>query len=366
MLLNIRFTYLSERTFLSMGIETFGITGLPTKKNKKEEAGAVRGRIKFPDVFFGKESLTIEGNHLKALDIKGKANFGSPNPSISNWWYFTPKEIGKRNVHNTRILAEFIGDKLRGRKFYFHQNPKQCIDWYWDNWSKNNNGHSGHLDLDKYDVECIKDDIVSNKFNITFHKIPETLLKLFLKILCPNNTVHHKLGALKPFGFGSIQFNIEKILIEKSGSDKLGSININGGDGIFKEDAELKNWVINNSAGKELLFPDLVNPTSWEWLRFILYCPCELNTKDRLFIYPVFRKDRELSPVEKGFAQTIKYEKEYEDTMKKEGGKKLAEQIYKEKLKLPIDFDIYQNNEDSNFKEIRIQAGLPEDFKHNI
>ena len=67
---------------------------------------------------------------------------GGAKPSASNWWYFEPSEVWKRNLYDKdgyplldrsgrpQQVAEFIGDHLRGRKFYYHQDPVACVKMY--------------------------------------------------------------------------------------------------------------------------------------------------------------------------------------------------------------------------------------------
>ncbi len=353
----------------------FGITALPVDKKDKETAGALRGRVKFSDIFFKESSLSSNGNHPKSLDIASDASFGAPNPSISNWWYFTPNEIRNRNGR-----AEFVGDKLRGRKFHFHQQPSQCISHYQNNWTHIKD-RDGRNILVRYDVECIKADEISETFYITFNKVPKTLLEVFITALCPSRTVRYKLGALKPFGFGSVEFCVNRILIEKSGISKLDLVDLYGGD-IFEENNELRTWANrgqdrNEPNGEEkareeeLADKGLVDPKSWDWLRFILHYSQNLNYNDRIFVYPPYNQDRRANAEKKGFAQTLQLTNNQLYTGSRNINIpcstdliQIAEDLHKNNKKLPIDFHVYQTRAE-NYKKICNDAGLP-NFTHII
>ncbi|NLW36111.1 MAG: hypothetical protein GXY80_11630 [Syntrophorhabdus aromaticivorans] len=361
---------LTAETPIDVASVLFGITALPSESKQKEGAGALRGRVVFSDAYFPRDALTTRGHHPKALDLNGKAAFGAPNPSISNWWYFTPRTVGKRIV-NGEENAEFIGYRLRGRKFYFHQDPAPCIEYYKKKWT--------HMPakLEYYDVESVSAGKDSQPFSIMFRKLPMSLLRLLLFILSPADSVRHKLGALKPFGFGSVEFAVEKVEIEKRGFDRLASRSLSGND-LFSESDDLKVWAlpIAGNAGDPkkgntrdtrvecLAEQGLIDRASWQWLRFVLHYPDELKNQERLFIYPVYRQKRAheppLSPEEKGFAQTILME----DLPKKAPAKswQLAQELYDKKL--TIHFDVYQKNA-SNFDLVRKAAGLP-DFDHGV
>ncbi|MBI5206205.1 MAG: hypothetical protein HY934_00260 [Candidatus Firestonebacteria bacterium] len=334
----------------------FGLTALPSE-DKKKFVGALKAKIEFSDVFFNNDEIKI----YTALDLPDeKVPFGVPKPQKNNWWYFMPEKITKNNMGN----AEFIGSKYRGRKFYFHQDPKQCIKYYYEEWK--------HQKLIKYNAECIDSDKASIPFYINFNKVPESLLKLLLTALCPGRTVRHKLGSLKPFGFGSVEFNIEKILFQKNGWDRFESIKVTEAT-VLEEDQELKKLIEKFKERKEpnreisviedeLIKEGLINENTWKALRFILHCPENLKEDNRKFIYPIFRKKENgeiLTAKQKGFAQTVRYENEYSSKISMKDLREIVVELFEDVTngKQTIDFDFYQTKAD-NFTYIKRNAGL--------
>ena len=143
---------------------------------------------------------------FKLPDIRGKAIMGGPSPSALTWWYQVPAGIRKRwkSARGREFLAvDFLGKHWRGRKFYFHQNHQACLDWYKNsqNWPQANK-------LVPYPCECLPPGEETDIFRIRFEEVPEQLVALLFWCLQPGRKMRHKLGNGRPFGFGSMEFNI--------------------------------------------------------------------------------------------------------------------------------------------------------------
>lgn len=137
---------------------------------------------------------------------------GGAHPSISNWWYFLPLEAWERHPINPRggrfHVAEFVGGRFWGRKFYYHQNPVACIDYYKsDAWRKD-----PKRPLYTYKCQCL-DFNKSVKFRIQINRLPKNILDLLCVCLQSGDNVRQKLGYGKQYGFGSVQLNIDSIKV---------------------------------------------------------------------------------------------------------------------------------------------------------
>ncbi len=134
---------------------------------------------------------------------------GGAKPSASNWWYMQPLKVWPRNTNiNGRIrpMAEFVGGKYWGRKFYFHQNPEQCVTYYEPQKGFWNYRHE--KPFCKVRLECLKPNAVTDPCRIYFNRVPRQLLILLVLSLLPGKNIRHKLGYGKAYGFGSLEFVI--------------------------------------------------------------------------------------------------------------------------------------------------------------
>ncbi len=182
----------------------------PTDAEEQAHEMARKGRLIFEDV----DATTYPTGSLQAWDID-KAIIGSPNPSASTAWYFTsntpPRDrrgtFDYYGVTTPYHVWEILADKVRGRKFYYHQDPRECFKLY-QKFSKKQ--------MFPYDVETLPP---HNTQTLTgrlyFKDLPEEMLRLVVNALelPPANGVvmAHKIGALRPFGFGSLRFAVDRL-----------------------------------------------------------------------------------------------------------------------------------------------------------
>ncbi len=166
------------------------------------------GRLAFEDVHLSSADVSDE---YSLVDLKKNALMGGPKPSASNWWYFHPDEIAKRVVTlpNGRVaeVVEPIGRKLRGRKFYFHQDAKRCVEWYMN---RSNGWNTDRTPLYTYPAESLCPG-KGGTFRLDFVHVPLGLLQLVLRSLDFGTNMKHKLGMGKAFGFGSCEFQLARV-----------------------------------------------------------------------------------------------------------------------------------------------------------
>jgi len=241
----------------------FGYVDQENEENKNAKAG----RLIFEDLIIPDAVKIINPS---VWDLKSDAVFGSPNPRANTAWYFTPGESRIRKTDRGFRVWEVLADKVRGRKFYFHQDPKACFDEYlkWKN-------------LVKYDAQSVKQNSVIPNGRIYFRDLPETMLTLLAySLMLPEMNMAHKLGALKPFGFGSVRIEVDELLYR----DMANPLN-----------------PIESQGLKGKLVGSLIDQVSYRFLKKIMHFPEDGEEKDYLFIYPPFNPGGKTSE-EKGFA----------------------------------------------------------------
>lgn len=180
------------------------------------------GRIKIEDAHIAAGNLSDENKTYRMPDVEDSAFMGGPNPSASSWWYQYPHHIRLRHTQKFDV-CDFVGSGYRGRKFYYHQNPAACVNWYLNknNWEPRK-GHPIYY----FPVECLVAGRTSEVFRIDFEEIPEETLKLLLLILSPGNRLRHKLGYGKAYGFGSIEFIITGGTLHGKGFEPSTRLNV--------------------------------------------------------------------------------------------------------------------------------------------
>ncbi len=258
--------------------------GLTASGDGAEDADrmALAGRVRIDDAWFSGQDVV----ECSSLDLNSKASMGGPKPNKSSWWYFKPGLVRERSVERGRWrVAEFIGgDAYRGRKFYFHQDPAKCVRWYRHNWR----------DLVQVSTECVDKRKQSDAFIIHFDGLPRSLVRLLVVALTPSQGVRHKLGGLRPFGFGSVGFDIEGVDLLATGVDGLDL----SGDGAWKPATPKQRSALmisgTDDQKRELALAHagvwLVAPKAWTWLRLIGTWSSEfVETEDCLFVYPPFK-----------------------------------------------------------------------------
>lgn len=264
----------------------FGITLAGGSDGDESGARGRRGRVSFSDVYFNGQDL----EEATSLDLDSDAAFGEPKPRRNNFWYFTPGHFlvqEKWTPRGTvlRVLSPH-GERLRGRKFYFHQDPVRCVRWYKENWR--------WMKLMEVKTEVVRAGSLSQPFTLRFEGLPARLLQLLLFVLCPPGRTRHKLGALKPFGFGSVELVVNRLELDPVGLGLLDAAPASRDGNEHLEAAR---------EAPPFIEAELLNEQAWAWLRHILHCP-EVMGERWLFVYPPYHQaGRDVS--EKGFAKVL-------------------------------------------------------------
>ncbi|MDD5736403.1 RAMP superfamily CRISPR-associated protein [Methanothrix soehngenii] len=285
-----------------------------------------KSKIWVEDAYLPLEAITFDKDFW-APDIEGEAFMGGAKPSVSNWWYFEPAEIWKRNLRGTAPVAEFIGEYLRGRKFYYHQDPMKCVQNYdqkkgrWD-YHKNR--------FHRVRLECISPDNRTLPFRIYLDGVPQPLLLLLMSILLPGEHIRHKLGYAKAYGYGSIEFNLK--------SAKMRTVGLGIPNAIELREEPLGNLDMESLTKNGLA--DFIDKNALIWLARILGWPHE----DLLFMYPQYRNHEFKQPINcKQFEQMANIKKPASYPMKiisTQQASNIAKALWG--LKRPIDFRLYQ------------------------
>lgn len=253
---------------------------------RSEENRPSAGRLFFEDV------IVLNGIHLvtmPAWDLKQDAIMGGPNPRANTAWYFTPNSVPRlRNVPNPKNpkkpnrVWEVLADKVRGRKFYFHQDPSNCHKKYeeWKDWVLTKN--KKETAMVEYHVEAIPAGATIQKGRIYFVDLPVSLLSLVAWAIALDNDMAHKLGGLKPFGFGSVKLQITGITF-RAANDLFAVQQQNPGLGAARRE-------------------DLLFGPAYQSLKRILHWPSPTEMSHYLFTYPPFNRHG-ATKEEKGFAQ---------------------------------------------------------------
>lgn len=188
----------------------------PEKEKQNDEGGrGWRGRIVIEDARVPAENLSGKTGPYLMPDVEDSAFMGGPHPRASSWWYQKPYAIQLRTVtvldkkaqkKRDVQVCDFIGVGFRGRKFYYHQDPQRCVDWY-----VNSGEWKGRQDHPVYTfpVECLEAGKTTESFRFYFENVPEVLFKLLLLALQPGNRLRHKLGYGKAYGYGSLNFIVK-------------------------------------------------------------------------------------------------------------------------------------------------------------
>lgn len=181
---------------------------------KEEGKKGWRSRVSIEDAPVSANNLSNNNSLCRVPDVEDSAFMGGPNPSASSWWYQKPYGI-RRKQSGRFPVCDFIGVGYRGRKFYYHQDPRRCIDWYLDpkNWKSRTDHPVYH-----FPIECLDAGKTTESFLLYFEDIPSVLLKLLLLAIQPGNRLRHKLGYGKAYGYGSINFHIKSGVLRGRGT----------------------------------------------------------------------------------------------------------------------------------------------------
>lgn len=175
-----------------------------TTSNNSSDSPSGKSKLFFEDAYINQNAVDELNEECWAPDISKDAFMGGAKPNASSWWYMQPKEVWKRDI-NGRFIAEFVGEKFWGRKFYYHQSPNKCMSYYHPEnykWPYIKNSFC------KVRLETLRPLSSTETFRIYFDCIPKDLLVFFILCLLPGQNIRHKIGYGKPYGFGSIEFEI--------------------------------------------------------------------------------------------------------------------------------------------------------------
>jgi hypothetical protein len=195
----------------------FGIVTEPAGTSGEAKSLVVKSKVWVEDAVIDPKNI-VQDTYW-APDISSASAFmGGASPSASNWWYFKPSEVWRRAVKGNEF-AEFVGRKLRGRKFYFHQDPSLCTAYYDPaqaaEWDYGGNG------FHKIFLEAMEAQTTSQPFRIYLDKIPVSLVSFLTLVLEPGQHIRHKLGYGKAYGYGSIAFEIQSLQLRPYHPGKL-------------------------------------------------------------------------------------------------------------------------------------------------
>lgn len=298
-------------------------------KQEGQDDQARRSKVWIEDAYFSPKDVAPPDD-LWMPDIEGSAFMGGAKPSASNWWYFLPAEIWERNSPAGTVV-EFVGERFRGRKFYYHQDPIKCVSLY--NYPDGRWSYSDRKPFRRVNLESMLEDSVTEPFRIYLDNVPLTLLKLLLMVLFlhPNATMRHKIGYAKAYGYGSIEFKLESAMIRR---EKAGIP-----DTLKRCDIMPESWSEEDVAKSGLT--GLIDRKALTWLARILGWPHE----EILFMYPRFKKGE--------FQQAVKVEQFTQKVKNHKLPKKvnfdeacdIASALWD--LKRPIDFRLYQEKADN-------------------
>ena len=183
----------------------------------EEKSLSRRHKIRIEDAVFPENFLC----DCKMIDIYDKEKvhdqnevspfMGGAHPSASNWWYMVPKEIRQRLAGGIHHVIEMIGEGFWGRKFYFHQDPNVCSDFYLNPKKDSQKWQSDHRrPIYEFTASCLDKEKPVN-FRIDVERLPKPILDLLCICLMPGANIRHKLGYGKQYGYGSVEFTINRM-----------------------------------------------------------------------------------------------------------------------------------------------------------
>lgn len=302
------------------------------------EALARKAKVWIEDAFIDQQHLVKQKYWVP--DIKHAtqdAFMGGAKASASNWWYLQPAEIWRRNVRTRAgysILAEFVGEKFWGRKFYFHQDPQRCMQFYHPNSS--NWRYSPDRPFYPIQLECLEKEASTETFRIYLDKVPQPLAILLAVCLFPGLNIRHKLGYGKSYGYGSVELSLQ--------SSHLRYDETRPPDLLQDFSAKLRDWMSLAWDQSKLAASGL--PTAmldWQALSHLARILGWQEADKLLFTYPPFAK--------RNFMQPVTFEEMQDNApagvrvdghvkVNAQQGRAFAENLFE--IKQPIHFRVYQ------------------------
>jgi len=261
-----------------MDLATY-LFGIVTEPEGEEQPLTRRSKIWVEDAEIPEEALVTKT--YWAPDIDADAFMGGPKPSRSNWWYFQPHEIWRRRTRGHE-LAEFVGQKLRGRKFYYHQDPAGPMRYYDVNGSW---PYSIKRPFHRVWLEAMEAGQTTKSFRIYLEGVPLYLAALLVLVLEPGPTIRHKLGYGKAYGYGSVAFNVANVHMRYDAPGNLPAT---------LQDFKLKLSGWDQSLLDKYHLSWFIDWTALNRLARILGWP---GSETLLFTYPPFTKGYFMQPV---------------------------------------------------------------------
>jgi CRISPR/Cas system CSM-associated protein Csm3 (group 7 of RAMP superfamily) len=309
----------------------FGIVTEPKEGQTKDDALNRKSKIIIEDAYFTNDSLDDISwiPDIKDLNENNDAFMGGPKPTASNWWYLKPEQVLPRHVQGmSAVLAEFIGNLFRGRKFYFHQEPGKCLEYYQKKWH-----FAADRPLYKVFIESLSSGAETGTFRIYLEDMPEPLARLFTLALIPGNKIKHKLGYGKAFGYGSVEFQVVAARFRRS--VKPGRVPAP----LMDFSAEVNAWLDSAWDRSKLTEEKLEDIIDWNALNKLAVILGWLDHERLLFTYPPFERGGFLPPIH------------YDDfsTLHESSARGIAEKIFD--TKRAIHFQVYQERS-NDWKEI--------------
>lgn len=276
--------------------------GIVTEGQAEGDARALKGKLWIEDARI--ESGNIVSDRYWMPDVGGDAFMGGAKPSASNWWYMQPEQIWNRHTLGHDI-AEFIGDKFWGRKFYYHQDPVQCVPHY-DDEAGGEWRYAAQRPFHRVWLECLDAGRATRTFPLYFENLPRSLLTLLVKVLQPGENIRHKLGYAKAYGYGSLEFETGHVWrrVEKPGRvpDPLKAYNYTPltwrqlvgtelGPLIDTKALAWLAWILGWQDHEQLLFMyppftfhNFATPVTYDDLRH--YAPASIAVRDPMHVSP--------------------------------------------------------------------------------
>ncbi|MEW6717614.1 MAG: RAMP superfamily CRISPR-associated protein [Chloroflexota bacterium] len=331
-----------ENPLLDVASYLFGIV---VEKEKGEQVGhdalARKSRVWVEDAQIQPDQ--IESSRYWLPDITGEAFMGGAKPSASNWWYMQPREVWARRVtafikgqKRTMSVAEFIGEKYWGRKFYYHQDPEKCVKYY-----DPREGNWPYRDVNafcKVVLECLKPQAETDTFRIYVNRLPRQLLMMLVLSLLPGKNIRHKLGYGKAYGYGSVAFSIAGANLRvEEGTQRIPSPLQDRLAGIIQWAEAAWSQERMQAIGFDI---SLIN---WQALEKLAQVLGWANSEQLIFTYPPFKTGYFARGIgKKDFNDAVQPDYKLEQPIKTspENARSIAAKLFD--VKKPIHFRLYQ------------------------
>ena len=268
----------AHRTDGRMDLASY-LFGVVTEPKGDEPPLTQRSKVWVEDAEIPEEAL-VAGRYW-VPDIDSDAFMGGAKPSRSNWWYFKPHAIWRRTTRGHE-LAEFVGQRFWGRKFYYHQSPEKTMAFYGPNGSW---PYSRRRPFHRVWLETIKPDAVSRPFRVYLDGVPMYLAALFSLAIAPGPHIRHKIGYGKAYGYGSIALEIQDIRMRFEEPGQLP-------EPLQPFKLQLPGW--DEALLKKYHLDWFVDWQALRWLARILGWP---GADSLLFTYPPFSQRYFMQPV---------------------------------------------------------------------